>query len=88
MILAKTTEDFKCTITQELMDDPVIFSSGRTIMDRASAQEYINRASAEGRLPLCTESRAPMFPVAVTITELRDAIHIYRSQQPSIDLTQ
>ena len=41
----------ECAITHEIMDDPVIFSSGRTIMDRASAQIFINQALSEGRLP-------------------------------------
>ena len=95
LVAGKLTEDdlrlFDCPVSQEMMTDPVIFSSGKTVMDRASAQNFMNIAAADGRLPQCLIMQTPMLPVAAGYSVLKQAIDIHRGQQQAgaaVDLTQ
>ena len=86
---------FECPVTREMMDEPVIFSSGLTVMDRASAQQFMNIAAAAGKLPLCTVMQTPMLPICQTYRILQQAIDRHKarlaaestSEEEEVDLT-
>ncbi|GBF96130.1 hypothetical protein Rsub_08878 [Raphidocelis subcapitata] len=78
--LFNTPAELCCPITQELMNDPVLATSGQ-IYERAAIETHFSRASAAGALltdpltnaPLASDQLLPVFPMRSRAAEYREA---------------